>query len=348
MVKYLYDWKNNLDRELILDLNWFLRKVNERACIAYGYMNHKYEPVNRFGEHDYGLEFDVEYFHPSITLDDRMRFIIQSISTLDTSVNNILGNTLISHFYGGRGVHFIMSGKQGEFVDFDRAHTDEDYIQFLRSNADKGKAQGKPIWGTTELHTSIQTAGRNYCREKYNDPQRVFHPVDVIQWVASFKENGLLDELLQAEHIKEAYTALRKLRGIGEYYGFHGAASSSVLPHVKYHHDQRFVAPGPGAVYAINRIWPDAPKKLYPEAVYFIREKAEEIGVSEGVIFHPETHNLNEAFLYPQDSLKYYGTEVMCCQFGIYLQIRNDPKACARRKVARVEEAETSLEDLFS
>ena len=65
--------------------------------------------------------------------------------------------------------------------------------------------------------------------------------------------------------MKEIYTLLREQPGIGEYYGFHGAASSSVLPQVKYHHDQRFVSPGPGAVYTIKLLWPDAPKKLYDE-----------------------------------------------------------------------------------
>ena len=45
-----------------------------------------------------------------------------------------------------------------------------------------------------------------------------------------------------------------------------------------------------------------------------------------------------------QDSLKYYGTEVLSCQFGVYLQIREDEKACGRRKVARVKTQNTLAE----
>ena len=46
-------------------------------------------------------------------------------------------------------------------------------------------------------------------------------------------------------------------------------------------------------------------------------------------------YNINGLFEQNQDGLKYYGTEVLCCQFGIYLQIRNDEIACENRKVSR-------------
>jgi len=347
--KYNYDWWN-YDKELMKEFNWFLYKVNQRSCIHLGYIDEEYKSVNRHGKNDYGLGEDVEYFHPTITLEYRMRFIGTQIASADMSLMNIVGNTFISHFYGGRGVHYLASGKDGEFVDFDRiADNDLDYIQFVRNNLDKAIKNKQPIWGTTELHTSIQTASRNYCRAKYGEPDRQFHPVDVCEWVASFRDNGFLERMQECTHMKEIYTLLREQPGIGEYYGFHGAASSSVLPQVKYHHDQRFVAPGPGAVYTIGLMWPDAPKKLYDEAIYFMRENGDEIGLTENVVFHPEAFNINlpggkKLFEYPQDSLKYYGTEVLSCQFGVYLQIREDERACARRRVARVQQTNTLTE----
>lgn len=342
---YNYDWKN-YDKGLMEEFNWFLYKVNERACLNLNFIDGEYQEVNRKGEYDPGLGRDVEYFHPTITLDDRMRYIGTVIAQQPLSEISVLGNTLISHFYGARGVHMAVTGSNDPlncFVDFDKvADGDKAYIAQLRHNLDESKKKKMPIWGTTELHTSIQTASRNFTRKKYDQPEKAFHPVDVVEWVADFRNNGTLDGLLKAEHIKDAYTVLRKLPGIGEYYGFHGAASSSVLPIVKYHHDDRFVAPGPGAVYTIGQIWPNAPKKLYAEAIYFMRENAEEIGLIKDVDFHPKAYNIEKTdgtLLFPdqQDSLKYYGTEVMSCQFGIYLQIRNDPKACAKRKVARLE-----------
>ena len=348
-IKYNYDWWN-YNKGLMREFNWFLLKINERACIQHDFVHGTYAGVNREGKVDYGLAEDVEYFHPTITLDDRMRFIGTEIASADMSLMNIVGNTFISHFYGGRGVHFLASGKDNVFVDFDRiADDDQEYIMFVRSNLDRAIQNKQPIWGTTELHTSIQTAGRNYCRTKYNEPDRLFHPVDVCEWVASFRDTGFLERMTQCNHMSEIYTLLREQPGIGHYYGFHGAASSSVLPQVKYHHDQRFVAPGPGAVYTISLLWPDAPKKLYDEAIYFMRENADEIGLTENVCFHPGAYNIDlpggkKLFAYEQDSLKYYGTEVLSCQFGVYLQIREDEKACARRRVARVKQTNTLTE----
>jgi len=348
-IKYNYDWWN-YDKELMKEFNWFLYKVNQRSGIQLGYIDETYEAVNRHGDNDFGLGEDVEYFHPTITLDDRMRFIGQEIASLDTSIMNIVGNTFISHFYGGRGVHFLASGEDNVFVDFDRfADEDKDYIQSIRQNLDKAIANKQPIWGTTELHTSIQTAARNHCRQKYHDKDRKFHPVDVCEWVSSFRDTGFLERMQLCDHMSEIYNLLREQPGIGHYYGFHGAASSSVLPQMKYHHDQRFVAPGPGAVYTIELMWPDAPKKLFDEAIYFMRENADEIGLTKDVVFHPQAFNINKKdgtklFQYEQDSLKYYGTEVLSCQFGVYLQIREDERACARRRVARVQKTNTLTE----
>lgn len=350
---YKYNWKDNYNKDVMLDFNWFLKKINQRACIQNGFIDEVYEPLNRHGELDYGLGKDVEYFHPTITLDDRMRYIGTVIAQSDMSKFNIIGNTLISHFYGARGVHQVISGDKDKFVDFERvASGDVDYLNSLKNNAKVAKAKKLPIWGTTELHTSIQTASRNFCRKKYDDPERLFDTIDVIEWVSSFKENGTIDQLLEAEHIQDAYKALRKLPGIGEYYGFHGAASTSVLPFLQYHHDQRFVAPGPGAVYLIGRMWPEAPKKLYDESIYFMRENSDDIGLTHEVDFHEDAHNFitsdnKTIFNFPQDSLKYYGTEVLSCQFGIYLQIRNDKRLCDMRKVSRLEEKEENTLEAF-
>jgi len=350
---YSYDWWN-FDKEVLKDFNWFLHKVNERACIQQGFIHPpSYEPVNRFGESDPGLGWEVEYFHPTITLDDRMRYIGQVISQADMSAFNILGNTIISHFYGARGVHQTITGSNNPndcFVDFDRlAEGDFGYARSIRETIDfETLVNKKPIWGTTELHTSIQTSARNFCRAKYDEPTRKFHAVDVVEWVASFKKDGLYEHLYTTDHMKRAYDELTKRPGIGEYYGFHCGASTSVIPSTKYHHDQRFVAPGPGARYTIALLWPGAPKKLYAESIYFLREQSDNIGLVDGVDFHPNAYNIDNVFSEPQDSLKYYGTEVAACQFGIYLQIRNDPKACDRRRVSRIKTMTSStLEDFL-
>jgi len=343
--KYNYDWAAKINQDLLKDFNWYFRKTAQRDNIKLGFINEKYEAVNRHGSPDVGLGQDVEYFSSLITLDDRMRYIGTVIAQKDMSVMNIVGNTFISHFYGGRGCHNAITGKDDPndcFVDFDRiADGDSAYIAELRGHAETSKKRGYPIWGTTELHTSIQGASRNFCRTKYNQSDRKFHAVDVCEWVANFRDNGVFKGMMEADHIEQMFKVLRTQKGIGEYYGFHGAASSSVLPQVKYDHDQRFVAPGPGARHTIRQLWPEAPEKLHAEAIYFMRENADAIGLTKGVVFHPLAFNFatkyGKIFDDDQDSLKYYGTEVLHCQFGIYLDIRNDSKACERRKVSRAK-----------
>ena len=87
-------------------------------------------------------------------------------------------------------------------------------------------------------------------------------------------------------------------------------------------------------------MWPEAPRKHYAEAIYFLRENSDEIGLTTDVQFHPGAYNIDmpngkKLFREDQKTLKYYGTEVLSCQFGIYLQIRDDAKLCAKRQVSR-------------
>ncbi len=350
----MFNWYNFND-DLMKDFNWFLYKVNQRSCIQLNYIKGKYESVNRFGENDFGLGVDVEYFHPTITLDDRMRYIATNISQADMDIHNILCNTYISHFYGARGVHQTLTNSRDPkncFIDFHKIlENNQSYIDTIKHNIVISKKEKKPIWGTTELHTSLQTASRNYIRKKNNDPLKKFDTFDMLEWVASFIKNGTNQKLMESKHIKDAYATLKKLDGVGDYFAFHGAASTSVLPQMKYHVDQRFVAPGPGARYLIKRMWPDAPTREYADAIYFLRENADGIGLTDNVYFHPKTYNVwNDkdipVFEYSHDSLKYYGTEVLSCQFGIYLQIRNNLKACLKRRVSRSDDFNNSTINL--
>ena len=105
---YNYDWER-FNKYLMDDFNHFLKKINTRACINLGFIDEEYNNLNRHGEIDHGLGRDVEYFHPTITLDDRMRYIGTVIAQQDMSKFNILGNGIISHFYGARGVHMAVT-----------------------------------------------------------------------------------------------------------------------------------------------------------------------------------------------------------------------------------------------
>ena len=137
VIMYNYDWWS-FDKDLMLDFNHFLKKINTRSCINLGFIDEEYNNLNRHGEIDYGLGIDVEYFHPTITLDDRMRYIGTVIAQQDMSKFNILGNGIISHFYGARGVHMAVTNSTDPndcFVDFDKlADNDELYLAELKHN----------------------------------------------------------------------------------------------------------------------------------------------------------------------------------------------------------------------
>ena len=68
------DFESYLDREMFKRFNYFLIKVNERAEWQFGLRETYEEPKD-----DPALGPDVEFFHPTITYDDRMVYIMENI-----------------------------------------------------------------------------------------------------------------------------------------------------------------------------------------------------------------------------------------------------------------------------
>jgi hypothetical protein len=325
----------------------FLHKVNEKWELQYG-LRTNYD----FGD-DLALAPDVEFFGSFITQDDRMRYIIENIVAIpDTKLSqaNKIGNTIISHFYGARGIHQIMSGINDPMiahVDFERLNKDKDYLEHIKENANIAKQSGKKFYGTTELHTSLQTAGRNFCRVKYDEPSRKSSNVDILEWIASWTTNGMIDKILEAKTLAEMFKVLTSNHGIGEYYGYHCATSNSVNTALPFHHDETFCAPGPGAKASLDNMFGPlktsgkVKKMPYGDLVIWIRENQDNI-FEVPVRSHPFFHNYEidgqKVFKHDQDDLKIYTTEVSLCQFGIYCYLSQNPHLINKRKVARLED----------
>lgn len=342
------DFGNYLDSKLLGDFERFLRKVNERTEKTFG-LRASYDD-----EGDPALGDDVEYFHHCITADDRMRYIMSNIVTVPAlSEKNKIGNSIISHFYGARGIHTLMSGimdPQLAHVDFERVGAgDVAYTEHLRANAKAYHAQGQKFYGTTELHTSLQTAGRNFCRVKYNDPTRAANLLDIVEWISSWAVDGSLDHILsKVTSLNDMYTYLKTKNGIGEYYGYHCATSNSVNPILPFNHDEKFCAPGPGAKETLAELFKPLeiafPKKKFPyeDLVIYIRENQTKLfdvsKITPHVFFHNYQVGGQNIFKDPQNELKVYGTEVACCQFSVYLRLRSNPHLISKRKIARVKD----------
>ena len=335
-------YEQYLNRDKLKDFEHFLVKTNERSEWQFGlrdaYINDdKVDPA---------LNSSVEYFGFNILQDDRMRYIIENIVTIPTvSMPNKIGNTIISHFYGARGIHGLITGEpdvKKAHVDFVRiGNGDNEYLDEIKRYIDIGKRQKQKFYGTTELHTSLQTAARNFCRVKYNDPNRPASLVDIIEWISGWTQDGTINRIIDtAGSLKGMYDILTSKAGIGEYYGYHCATSNSVNPYLPFQHDESFCAPGPGARESLENIFDKWKGKKFPYAdmVVWLRDNQERL--FERINIHPFFHNYQVAdlkvFEHDQNNMKVYGTEVGLCQYGVYCWLKSNPHLISKRKIARV------------
>jgi len=335
-----------VDREIVKDVKFFFNQVNDKALYFMGIKD---------SYNDYGvpaLHESVEYFHPQITLDDRMRYIAENIVLADISQNNVICNTIISHFYGGRGIHQVATKEldpKKAHVDFDRLLIDEEYKNKIIGNLEDGRNYGIPIYGTTELRTSLFGAANAYVAKKDNK-ERDAHSGNILQWVAGFIERGITEKMINANSLKEMFDVLTKLEGVGSYYGYHCSTSNSVNPNINVNHDESFCVPGPGARKTLDLLFPGVSAKEfdYGDRVIWFRENQVEL-LGEFPL-HESTHNIivngQKIFKDEQSDLKTYGCEVGLCQYGVYHRLKNEPKLAGRRKVARIDN--TILENFIN
>lgn len=322
-----------VNQEVIQDIGRFFNKVNERALYHMG-VNETYDSGG-----DEALGETVEYFHPQITLDDRMRYIMENIVYAPISMDNIICNTIISHFYGARGIHQVLTrdpNPKTALVDFERLLVDREYENKIRKNLEDAVALGLPIYGTTELRTSLFGAANNYvARER--QVEKNADKINILLWVASFIPRKITQRMAQVQSLEEMYNVISSLEGVGQYYGYHCSTSNSVNPRIPINHDERFCVPGPGARYTLDLMFGEGCTIPYGDRVIWFRENYKDM-IGE-IYLHPSTHNVivegKKIFTDEQDELKTYGCEVGLCQYGVYSRLRSNPRLINKRKVAR-------------
>jgi hypothetical protein len=225
-------------------------------------------------------------------------------------------------------------------LDYERVNSDPAYVTSIYENAAYAKLHGYKFYGTTELHTSLQTAARNFVRKKYSDPTRPASNTDIVEWVAGWIESGLVDDILSSKNLQEAYTKINSLHGVGAYYGYHLGVDSSLIPGTAYHHDEEFCVPGPGACHTMDLLFPtlkDKAKKMpYGELIVWIEDNQQRLYPK--VPFHSALWNIHndsngkKVFSFEQDKFMVYGLEVGHCQYGIYDRLVNNPHLIEKRK----------------
>ena len=334
----MINFAQEIDRKVVADIEKFWIKLDERVLYTMGVR----ETYDTGG--DAALGNDVEYFHFSICADARMRYLGENVVLIDPAIlsdRNKICNAAIAHLYGGRRIHTIFSGisdPKRAHLDFERIDRgDQAYMRAIVDNAVYARSHGFKFYGTTELHTSLQTAARNFCREKYGDPTRPATNTDIVEWIASWISSGLVDDLIQrTPTLAEAYRRITGLPGVGAYYGYHFGVDCSLFHMTPYRHDERFCVPGPGCQETLNLLFPKVGKKLpYGDAVIWICENQKEL--FPNLKFNKALWNIEangkKMFPFEQDKLMVYGSEVGLCQHSIYRRLSQNPHLIEKRKV---------------
>ena len=334
--------RDRVNMEVVKDIGRFFNKVNERALYNMGVLD------TYSSDGDDALGETVEYFHPQITLDDRMRYIMENIVYAPISMDNIICNTIISHFYGARGIHQILTrdpNPKTALIDFERLLVDREYENKIRKNLEDAVSLGLPIYGSTELRTSLFGAANTYVAQTRNQ-ERDAHKINILLWVASFIPRGITGRMAQVNSLSEMYEIMSSLEGVGQYYGYHCSTSNSVNPRINVNHDERFCVPGPGARFTLDLMFGEDCNIPYGDRVIWFRENYKDL--IGDIPLHVSTHNVEvngkKIFQDEQDDLKTYGCEVGLCQYGVYHRLRSNPHLINRRKVAR---ADNSLMEYF-
>jgi len=330
--------EQSLDWNVVKEIEKFFFKVNERLLYKMGV----YPNYSDGGDAAFGL--DVEYFHFNITGDDRMRHIGQNIVLEDSlTPRNKLCNSIITHLYGGRCINSLLTGisdPKKAHLDFEKINSDPKYVEWMYENAAYAKLHGYKFYGTTELHTSLQTAARNFCRTKYSDPTRAASNTDIIEWVAGFITSGLVDSILNAKTLEEAYSKITSVHGIGAYYGYHLGVDSSLTPGTAFNHDEKFCVPGPGCCATLDMMFPTLKQKIkkmpYGELIVWIEQNQKRLYPS--IPFDPALWNITnptngrKMFSFDQNKFMVYGLEVGHCQYGIYDRLKKNPHLIEKRR----------------
>jgi hypothetical protein len=298
----------------------------------------------------YGLEYtapvralapDVMYFQSLVLAPSDRRMLARDIiGVAHLSPEDKVCNASLSYWYGPTYILTYITGVTDTakaHIDFDRVYSDQAYVDKLRENIAFARKHGHPIWTTTELHTSIQTEGRNYCRLKYNDPNRKADSLDIVEWIAHLKQQGWASKVIAAPTLVAAYEAYCEPRGVGPYFGGNSIMMAANLREAAYSHEENFCAPGGGAISTLEYLFEPLKAAGYKlnhlRLLQWLTDEQERLMPSLKVPV--EFQNLDgwTGKILKKDQLRYTANsfEVGCCQFSVYRKFLEQPDAIKRR-----------------
>jgi hypothetical protein len=223
-------------------------------------------------------------------------------------------------------------------------------------NMENAERRGEKIYGTTELRTSLQTESRNFTRlikTPYDvlinaepQPDRQSRTSDMFYWFTLLGPR-FADFYSKKPTMEESFNFLTSHRGIGNYYGYHFSTNLARMPEIgtpallrpnsafgNLDEDDDFVAPGVGAMITINWFYEHLGFSISSEVgakvIRQIRDTQHEFfdftGENEDIL-----NVVSETGRFTT-----FGTEISCCQFGVFLRLRDSKKMALNRANAPI------------
>ena len=341
-----------MDKDVLQDLVDFNNEFNKRECfvrvakagsfIDY-YKDNHYNHKEKWADGFVVNGMPIPYFHPNRSYHDEIIWLNNNIYYTDVSFQDKLLNSAIVKFYGpSRTLEIITNDTGLSYINFDKFDEDEAYKKKLLSNIENANG---PIWGTTELRTSLQTASRNYARALEGDETRKMKSSDMIVWINSMKKDWV-DFYSKKPDMKESFEFLTGYKGIGTYYGYHFSSNLCRMPEIGHRdlievhypdltiehgnlsEDDENVYAGVGSSKTLRRLLPkEVPcnLKTCKKALLALKKYQKEL-------FEPEL------LMYTNELEKYtsFGIEIACCQFNVFSSIKDNKHMATRRAKAPI------------
>jgi hypothetical protein len=327
------DYLKFLNRERLAKFELFANELNNRSlALLYGKI---------YNAPDKALELPVEYYHPLILQPPDQRD--NAINVIDSAIameDKALSAAMI-HLYGGAAIAPCLTGEvdlSKAHVDFTRVYEDQAYVEELRANVIFARSVGIGLWGATELHTSVQTSARNYCREKYKNPERKAESLDLVEWLAYLKKQGWITRICEAKSLEQAVNIFAEPKGLGAYFAGNCTISISHIKELSYSEHERFCTVGKGAAWTLEWLFEDLYKAGHRVkhldlvlALYDAQEKILPLISNISPEFRNMTGRAGQILKADHVRLSCSNIETVCCQYSAYTRLLDNPKLISRR-----------------
>ena len=274
---------------------------------------------------------EVSYWNPNRSKHAEVYWLENFVFRPEVSMVNRICNAMTVKFVGRPTTTLLAcdTWDYAQVIDFEHYKIDPKYRAEINNNVDENRFDIK-VWGTTQLHTSLQTSARNYCREVDNS-QETFKLSHMIRWISYLDDKGMSDVVMnQNNRLRDVGNWLGEIRGIGPYYSYHPPCNFSRdddLPNID--EDDDYCLVGPGAQRGLEYVFPDVKFKnndIMEEYILAIRDHQYDFFEFKNDEFDFYKLNLERG-----GRLTTFGVEITLCQFDVFMNIRDNEESQRKR-----------------